>query len=122
MDDWSWIMRNNKLIVKRGSKALEMSMRDVLDSLEETANIAQYESEHSIVQILSIEEVRTEHTSTNTADESRKITNIYSVTNPPIHRSKDVVSFLFEREEKANSLLSAWFQRIIVFSHPHRPH
>jgi len=100
-------MRKNKLIVKRGSKALEMSMRDVLDSLEEAANIAQYESEHSTVQILSIEEVRTQHVSTDTADESRKITNIYSVTNPPIHRSKDVVSFLIEREEKASSLLSA---------------
>ncbi len=95
-------MRKNKLIVKRGTKALEMAMRDVLDSLEEAANYVQYQSEHNTVQILSIEQVKVE-----TSDEPRQITNIYSVTNPPLHRSKDVVSFLFEREATRNSLLSA---------------
>ncbi len=100
-------MRKNKLTVKRGSKALEMAMRDVLDCLEEAANYSQYQSEYNTVQILSIEELKTGHPETSTLDEPRQITNIYSVSNPPLHRSKDVVSFLFEREEKRNSLLSA---------------
>ncbi len=95
-------MRKNKLTVKRGSKALEMSMRDVLDSLEEAVNYVQYQSKHNTVQILSIEQTKMDK-----GKKSRQITNIYSVSNPPLHRSKDVVSFLFEREEKANSLLSA---------------
>jgi len=95
-------MRKNKLTVKRGSKALEMSIRDVLDGLEEAVNYLQYQSKHNTVQILSIE-----HPRMDKGKESRQITNIYSVSNPPLHRSKDVVSFLFEREEKANSLLSA---------------
>ena len=100
-------MRKNKLTVKRGSRALEMVMRDVLDSLEEAANYSQYQSEYSTVQILSIEEVKTAQPETSVCDKPRQITNIYSVSKPPLHRSKDVVSFLFEREEKRNLTLSA---------------
>jgi len=97
-------MRKNKLTVTLGSKALEMSMRDVIDGLEEAANYAQYYSTHSTFQILSIEEERVEKV--DSKEESRQITNIHSVTNPPLYRSKDVVSFLLEREEK-DSLLRA---------------
>lgn len=100
-------MRKNKLTVKRGSKALEISMRDVLDGLEEAVNYSLYQSEYSTVQILSIEEAKTEQPKTDMLDEPCQITNIYSVSNPPLHRSKDVVSFLFEREKKRSTLLTA---------------
>lgn len=99
-------MRKCKLTVQRGSKALEMTMRDVLDNIEDGINYIQYQSTvESIesVQVLSVE--CPEHHQQN---ETKQITNIYSVSNPPpLHRSKDVVSFLLEREEKLNSSLSA---------------
>lgn len=96
-------MRKCKLTVQRGSKALEMIMRDVLDNIEDGANYIQYQSSVESVQILSVELPENSHQRT-----VKQITNIYSVTNPPpIHRTKDVVSFLLEREEKQSSPLSA---------------
>ncbi len=100
-------MRKNKSTVKRGNQALEMSMRDVMDNLEEAANYIQYQSEHTTVQILSIEAVRTTPVHAMSADEVRQLTNIYCLSNPPLHRSKDVVSYLLERESKAHSAISA---------------
>jgi len=96
-------MRKCKLTVQRGSKALEMIMRDVLDNIEDGANYIQYQSSIESVQILSVELPEN-----NVKNITTQVTNIYSVSNPPIlHRSKDVVSFLLEREEKQNPPLSA---------------
>ena len=96
-------MRKCKLTVQRGSKALEMIMRDVLDNLEDGANYIQYQSSIESVQILSVElsENSEQH-------QTKQITNIYSVNKrPQLHRSKDVVSYLLEREAKLNESLSA---------------
>jgi len=96
-------MRKCKLTVQRGSKALEMIMRDVLDNIEDGANYIQYQSSMESVEILSVE--LSENASQN---QTRQITNIYSVTKrPQLHRSKDVVSYLLEREAKLNESLSA---------------
>lgn len=95
-------MRKNKQIVKRGSKALEMSMRDVLDGLEEAVNYVQYHSTTESIQIISIDRPHADF-----HKRSQRSSNIYSVTNPPLHRSIDVVSYLIEREEHQNSLRSA---------------
>lgn len=96
-------MRKNKLTVKRGSKALEITMRDVLDSLEDVSNASQYQCASETVKILSIEMPET-----NNHSATKQITNIYSISNPPIlHRSKDVVSFLLEREQRHTPPLSA---------------
>ena len=96
-------MRKCKLTVQRGSKALEMIMRDVLDNIEDGANYIQYQSSMESVQILSVE-----LSENNSQHQTKQITNIYSVTKlPQLHRSKDVVSFLLEREEKLNESLSA---------------
>lgn len=96
-------MRKNKQTVKRGSKALEMTMRDVFDGLEDISNSTQYNCAPETVQILSIESPETD-----TGSSRKQLTNIYSISNPPIlHRSKDVVSFLLEREQKCNTPLSA---------------
>lgn len=96
-------MRKCKLTVQRGSKALEMIMRDVLDNIEDGANYIQYQSTMESVQILSVELPENGH-----PNETKQITNIYSVSKqPPLHRSKDVVSFLLEREAKRSAPLSA---------------
>lgn len=96
-------MRQCKLTVKRGSKALEMTMRDVLDSMEDIANCAQYSTGVESFEILSIEMPETCSNSP-----AAQITNIQSVKkSAPLRRSKDVVSFLFEREERLNSELTA---------------
>ncbi len=96
-------MRQCKLTVKRGSKALEMTMRDVLDSMEDIANCAQYSTGVESFEILSIEMPETCPNSPAT-----QITNIHPVNNSaPLHRSKDVVSFLLEREERLQSNLTA---------------
>jgi len=78
-------------------------MRDVLDNIEDGANFIQYQSSMESVQILSVElPENSQH------KQSQQITNIYSVSkHSPLHRSKDVVSFLLEREEKLNPPLSA---------------
>ena len=96
-------MRKNKLKVQRGTKALEMIMRDVIDSMEDASNAMQFQCATQTIQILSIEVPEN-----STTTEPAQITNIYSITNPPpLHRSKDVVSYLLEREERQNPLLSA---------------
>ena len=96
-------MRKCKLTVKRGSKALEMTMRDVLDGLEDIAIYAQYNDAMESIQILSIEQPQT-----NSDIPTKQVTNIQSVKkNISLHRSKDVVSFLLEREERLNPDLSA---------------
>lgn len=103
MEVLSSTMRKCKLTVQRGSKALEMIMRDVLDNIEDGANYIQYQSSVESVQILSVELPEN-----NDQNNTTQITNIYSVSNPPIlHRSKDVVSYLLEREEKQSPPLSA---------------
>ena len=80
-----------------------MTMRDVLDSMEEISNAAQYQCAPESMQILSIEMPED-----NVNKQTRQVTNIYSISKPPIlHRSKDVVSFLLEREERQNHPLSA---------------
>jgi len=96
-------MRKNKLKVQRGSQSLEIIMRDVMDGLEEISNTAQYQGSSQPVQILSIEAPES-----NKEGLASQITNIHSITNPPpLHRSKDVVSFLLEREQRKNPLLTA---------------
>ena len=103
MEVLSSTMRKCKLTVQRGSKALEMIMRDVLDNIEDGANYIQYQSSIESVQILSVELPEN-----NVKKITTQVTNIYSVSNPPVlHRSKDVVSFLLEREEKQSPPLSA---------------
>jgi len=93
-------MRKCKLTVNRGSKALEMKMRDVLDGLEEIANFAQYHNVTEPIEILSIEQPETAPHAP-----AAQITNIQAVNDKnSLHRSKDVVSFLLEREERLNSL------------------
>ena len=100
-------MRKCKLTVQRGSKALEMTMRDVLDSLEEISNATQYQCASESIQILSIEMPQTA-ISAELSRQTRQITNIHSVTSPPkLHRSKDIVSYLLEREERQEPPLSA---------------
>lgn len=96
-------MRKSKLTVQRGSKALEMEMRDVLDSMEDFSNAAQYQCASHTIQILSIE-----IPSNSASKEITQVTNIYSIDKPPvIHRSKDIVSYLLEREERHKPPLSA---------------
>ena len=103
MEVLSSTMRKCKLTVQRGSKALEMIMRDVLDNIEDGANYIQYQSSVESVQILSVELPEN-----NDKNKTTQITNIYSVSNPPdLYRSKDVVSYLLEREEKQSPPLSA---------------
>jgi len=96
-------MRKEKLTVKRGSQALEMIMRDVLDGMEEISNAIQYQCAPETIQILSIEIPEPTITKAPT-----QITNIYTVGDlPRLHRSKDIVSYLLEREERHKSSLTA---------------
>ncbi len=78
-------------------------MRDVLDGLEDVSNASQYQCASETVKILSIETPESSSHNLN-----KQITNIYSISNPPIlHRSKDVVSFLLEREQRQEQTLIA---------------
>ena len=96
-------MRKNKLKVQRGSQSLEIIMRDVMDGLEEVSNTAQYHDNSQSIQILSIETPETSR-----EGNISQITNIHSINKPqPLHRSKDVVSFLLEREERKTPPLTA---------------
>lgn len=78
----------------QGSKALEMIMRDVLDGMEELANIASFDAAQAEFEILAIEKPN--------AVKPAKSAN--DATHPDNNKTADIVSFIEKREEIALKL------------------
>lgn len=79
-----------------GSKLLELTMRDVLDGLEEAATYMNYQSMPDSVEILSIEPAAQ---SIPTHSEVIQLSQRLGLTNTA-RRSTDIVDYLLQRESR----------------------
>ena len=80
----------------KGGKALEMTMRNVLDGLEDSASYFAYQSTPDNLEILSIEVPKGDPHA-----QQHRLATVHFVPQP---RSEDIVEFLMLREEYAQSL------------------
>ena|GEM_PF-1804409 len=79
-------------ISKRGIKRLEVTMRDVLDGLEDAASYTNYRSTPEIVEILSIEPPgRYVHP-------HQEVIQFNNLASPGAHESANIVEYLIQRE------------------------
>lgn len=87
-----------KKYTTEGGKALEMAMRDVLDSLADSATYFAYQSAPDTLEILSIEPPRTEQFKPFTES---------AVTPISEARSRDIVDFLVRRELRMERIIAS---------------
>ncbi len=98
MDPFFWIMAKFvKKIPVRGGKALEMAMRDVMDSMADSASYFAYRSTPDTLEILSIEPPGRDPFRREPAE----ITTIQRA------RSHDIVDYLYRREAQLERIQSA---------------
>ena len=86
--------RYHKITVK-GGKALEMTMQNVLEGLEDSASYFAFQSTPDTLEILSIERPKGDPITNR-----QPMATVHHVLSN--HRSEDIVEFLIKRETQAN--------------------
>lgn len=89
-------MKKYTKIPVKGGKALEMTMQNVLDGLEDSASYFAYQSTPDKLEILSIEFPK--------GDPHARQHRLATIHHVPPRRSEDIVEFLMIREERAQSI------------------
>ena len=87
-------MKKYTKIPVKGNKALEVTMQDVMDGLEDSASYFAFRSSPDTLEVLSIEPPKGDPVA-----ERAPLATVYAV---PQRRSVDIVDYLINREQGAS--------------------